>query len=179
MLGYAAADMVGLFTPAILHLEDELLTRGAALTLEYDRQISGFEVLIAEARDGISVSHDWTYVRKDGMHLPVNLTVTAIRNADGQIDGYLGIAKDISVERDIRSVLANARDQAEQASLAKSQFLANMSHEIRTPMNAVLGMLDLLRYTQLSALQREYADKSRSAASSLLGLLNDILDFHR
>lgn len=177
LLGYAAADMVGLFTPAILHLEDELLTRGAALTLEYDRQISGFEVLIAEARDGISVSHDWTYVRKDGMHLPVNLTVTAIRNADGQIDGYLGIAKDISVERDIRSVLANARDQAEQASLAKSQFLANMSHEIRTPMNAVLGMLDLLRYTQLSALQREYADKSRSAASSLLGLLNDILDF--
>lgn len=177
MLGYAAADLVGLSTPAILHLEDEVVRRGAALALRYDRQISGFEVFIAEARDGISVSHDWTYVRKDGTHLPVNLTVTSIRDADGQIDGYLGIAKDISVERDIRSVLANARDQAEQANLAKSQFLANMSHEIRTPMNAVLGMLDLLRYTPLSALQREYADKSRSAANSLLGLLNDILDF--
>ena len=177
MLGYAAADLVKLSTPAILHLDEEVVARGAALTLQYNQEVSGFDVFVVEARNGRSVSRDWTYVRKDGSHLPINLTVTTVLDADGKIEGYLGIAKDISLEREIRSGLAAARDQAEQANLAKSQFLANMSHEIRTPMNAVLGMLDLLRYTQLSALQRDYADKSRSAASSLLGLLNDILDF--
>ncbi len=177
MLGYSAAEVVMRCTPSALHLEEEVLARGAALSLHYGREVSGFEVFVIEASEGVSVSRDWTYVRRDGSRLPVNLTVTAIRDSDGIIEGYLGIAKDISIEREIRSVLASARDQAEQANVAKSQFLANMSHEIRTPMNAVLGMLDLLRYTPLSTLQREYADKSRSAASSLLGLLNDILDF--
>ncbi|MEJ7805393.1 MAG: response regulator [Telluria sp.] len=177
MLGYRAAEVVMQSTPYILHLEEEVSARGVALSCEYGREISGFEVFVIEAREGGSVSRDWTYVHKNGSHLPVNLTVTTIRDSEGIIDGYLGIAKDISVERDIRSVLATARDQAEQANVAKSQFLANMSHEIRTPMNAVLGMLELLRYTPLSTLQREYADKSRSAAGSLLGLLNDILDF--
>lgn len=177
MLGYRAADLVMQSTPYPLHLADEVNARGEALSLQYGRKISGFDVFVIEARDGGSVSRDWTYVRKDGSHLPVNLTITTIRDSEGIIDGYLGIAKDISVERDVRSVMATARDQAEEASLAKSQFLANMSHEIRTPMNAVLGMLELLRYTPLSTLQREYADKSWSAAGSLLGLLNDILDF--
>ena len=177
MLGYRAADLVLQSTPYLLHLEEEVNARGAALSIQYGREIAGFEVFTIEACDGGSVSHDWTYVRKDGSHLPVNLTVTTVRDSEGIIDGYLGIAKDITIEREIRDVLATARDQAEQANVAKSQFLANMSHEIRTPMNAVLGMLELLRYTPLSTLQREYADKSHSAAGSLLGLLNDILDF--
>ncbi|WP_083749034.1 response regulator [Pelomonas sp. KK5] len=75
--------------------------------------------------------------------------------------------------------LMHARQEAERASLAKSQFLANMSHEIRTPMNAVLGMLRLLQRTALSERQRDYVVKTESAARSLLGLLNDILDFSK
>ena len=75
--------------------------------------------------------------------------------------------------------LVKATESAEQASQAKSQFLANMSHEIRTPMNAILGMLALLRKTELSPRQADYADKTTGAARSLLGLLNDILDFSK
>ncbi len=75
--------------------------------------------------------------------------------------------------------LVSARDRAEAASNAKGQFLANMSHEIRTPMNAILGMLQLLGQTELARNQRDYVDKTHSAASSLLRILNDILDFSK
>jgi two-component system sensor histidine kinase/response regulator len=75
--------------------------------------------------------------------------------------------------------LVNATEAAEAASQAKSRFLANTSHEIRTPMNAVLGMLRLLRNTDMTPRQRDYADKAERAARALLALLNDILDFSK
>ncbi len=75
--------------------------------------------------------------------------------------------------------LIDATEAAQTASTSKSQFLANMSHEIRTPMNAILGMLMLLRKTELTPKQADYAAKSESAAQSLLGLLNDILDISK
>ena len=75
--------------------------------------------------------------------------------------------------------LALARDQALQASRAKSQFLANMSHEIRTPMNAVLGMANLLKKTSLLPKQHSMLGQLTESAKLLLGVLNDILDLSR
>ncbi|MBN8442167.1 MAG: CHASE domain-containing protein [Thauera sp.] len=75
--------------------------------------------------------------------------------------------------------LRKARVDAEAASEAKTAFVAHMSHEIRTPMNAVLGLLQLLQHTTLSARQRDYVQKVSSAAHALLSILNDILDFSK
>ena len=77
------------------------------------------------------------------------------------------------------SELEKARSAAEDANLAKSQFLANMSHELRTPMNAVLGMLELLRHTELSPTQRNYVSNAAGAADLLLKLLNSVLDLSK
>ncbi|MBL8836866.1 MAG: response regulator [Alphaproteobacteria bacterium] len=74
---------------------------------------------------------------------------------------------------------ANARDAADRANRSKSDFLANMSHEIRTPINGVLGNLDLLRDSALSAEQRRFADDARESGRILLHLVNDILDLSK
>ncbi len=77
------------------------------------------------------------------------------------------------------TALADARDRAEAANVAKSQFLANMSHEIRTPLNGVLGMAQVLARADLPAHAREKVEVIRSSGEMLLSLLNDVLDLSK
>ncbi|MBL1275759.1 MAG: response regulator [Ectothiorhodospiraceae bacterium] len=75
--------------------------------------------------------------------------------------------------------LARAYKISEEATKAKSTFLANMSHEIRTPMTGVLGMLDLLRETNLVSEQRYFTDTAYNSAEALLVVINDVLDLSK
>ncbi len=91
----------------------------------------------------------------------------------------LELMRDVTEQRKAAEALEEAKQAAEAANQAKSEFLANMSHEIRTPMNGVLGMAELLSFTQLTPDQQEYLDCIRSSGDSLLALINDILDLSK
>ncbi|MFL6696667.1 MAG: response regulator [Vitreoscilla sp.] len=75
--------------------------------------------------------------------------------------------------------LAAARDAANAGARAKESFLANMSHEIRTPMNAIVGLTQLLQQTSVDPTQRDYLGKIEDAATLLLHIVNDVLDFSK
>ncbi len=107
----------------------------------------------------------------------VNVEVTVKRLTFFSEELQVAIVRDLERRRDAEKELIAAREAALLASRLKSEFIANMTHEIRTPLNGVLGMLSLIRGTQLNGEQREYAEIAVSSGEALLQLLNDILDF--
>lgn len=100
-------------------------------------------------------------------------------NAEGQVTNMIGVNYDVTERVEYEHVLQQAKTAAETAVIAKNEFLASMSHEIRTPMNGVIGMLDLLKSSQLSDEQHHRVAIAQSSANSLLTLINDILDFSK
>jgi sigma-B regulation protein RsbU (phosphoserine phosphatase) len=96
MLGYSASEMVGVATPIRFHLGEEMAERSRDLSMQVGRQVEGFEIFVESARQGGFDSRGWTYVRKDGTRLDVELVVTAIGNDVDGVTGFLGIAVDVT-----------------------------------------------------------------------------------
>ena len=98
---------------------------------------------------------------------------------DGNVHGSIGIHWDITQIKEMEFELKEAKRRAEESSKAKAMFLANMSHEIRTPLNGIVGMAEQLAQSQLDADQRYFTDIMRSASSTLLSIINDVLDISK
>ena len=96
-----------------------------------------------------------------------------------QDGGFVVVMTDITKQREVTRLEAEARRQAEDANRAKSEFLANMSHEIRTPLNGVLGMVQVMRRGDLSSEQRRSLEVIGTAGHALLSVLNSILDLSK
>lgn len=114
LLGYAAVDVVGKATPALLHDPAEVVQRAEELSHELGTTIEpGFEVFVTKARRGEAESRVWTYVAKDGRRVPVLLAVTRMLADDGTVVGFLGVGKDVHerrrAEHDLRASEARHR----------------------------------------------------------------------
>lgn len=116
MLGYAASEVMNRITPADISDPDELIARAKALSVELGTPITpGFEALVFKASRGIEDIYELTYIRKDGSRFPAVVSVTALRDDQGGIIGYLLIGTDhtmrMQVEAERSALEQNLRDQ--------------------------------------------------------------------
>lgn len=115
--------------------------------------------------------------RKDGSFLPIEITKSSIKDINGDVLGSVYVFKDISLRRDFELKLREAKEKAEAANRVKNTFLANMTHELRTPLNSIIGMAELcLEHTKKSDVI-DNLHLIHSSGSSLLSLINSILDY--
>ena len=176
MLGYTAEEVINKVTPANLSDKPELFARAAALSIEFGTTITpGFEALVFKASRGIEDIYELTYCRKDGSRFPAVVSVTALRDAQAAIIGYLLIGTDNS-----------ARKQAEEA-LLRSEMLASagrmaasIAHEINNPLEAMMNTLYLVRSTpDLPDQARLYLDIADGELMRIAHITRQTLGFYR
>ncbi len=173
MLGYAATDPESPGTwETLLHPEDALSVK-RVLDAYLNHEIPFYQ-------------QEYRLRAKDGTFRWVFARGIAQWDSAGKLLRMVGAHSDITERKQAELALqsqaqelAEARDKAEAAALAKSSFLATMSHEIRTPLNGILGMTGILADTELTADQQDYLRTIRSSGSALLSIINDVLDFSK
>ncbi len=160
------------------YTQEELLGKPYLLVYppEAKEEVEQRAALISEKGE---LTFETVHMRKDGGVFPVLVDVRTVNDEEGKPAYRVINVQDISELKRAEEDIYAAKEQAEEASKAKSAFLANMSHEIRTPLNGVIGMLQLIKDTALDAEQTEWVAFALSSAMRLTHLLNDILDISR
>lgn len=125
------------------------------------------------------VSNELCYENKDGSKVYIEKQIIPLLNEKNELTGLLINASNITKQKQEQEILQKAKDEAEKATIIKSNFLANMSHEIRTPLNGMLGFIQLLKDTSLTEEQEEFINDAQKSSELLLDIINDILDFSK
>jgi two-component system, sensor histidine kinase and response regulator len=170
MLGYSSDEMVGKQSPAILHLGSEMFARGRQLTEELGKPVNGYDVFVEKARAGQHDEHEWTYVRKNGTTLTVNLVVTAAYGTNGAIVGFLGVAMDVTARAKAEQT---SRDQAMILDLANDTILVRDTEDRITYWNQ--GALRLYGWSKEEAVGRVSHSLFRTQFPQPLGEINEQL----
>jgi len=168
----ALGDMLVIMSP-----EGKILGTNATLMTAFGiadptgKTLEEAGIILEETECGIEV---YTGTGNDTRVWAWRQTAARQNGTDGLVIHAIG--RDVTAEREAKSVLFEAKAKAEQASAAKTRFLATVSHEIRTPLNGILGMTHLLGQTEITPEQASYLTTVRESGHSLLQLIEDLLD---
>jgi PAS domain S-box-containing protein len=164
LFGYTTDEAVGRNTNLLVPLERRTELAQRFRRLRQDRKGEQYETVC---------------LRKGGTPVDVAVTLAPILNDAGAVIAVAVTMQDITDRHHMEAELTKARDAAMEAVRIKSEFLANVSHEIRTPLNSIIGLAGLLLDTPLGPEQLEFVTDVRDSGDTLLGLVNNILDFSK
>ncbi|MCC5940014.1 MAG: PAS domain S-box protein [Balneolaceae bacterium] len=178
LLGYKSDEAIGVYTPVKFHLKKEIKKRVKELGEEVEK-FTDFEILTHFARKKKFDTSEYTFVRKDRSKLPVQLTITEIRNAEKELIGYLGIASDITElkrrEDELKMLLELNKDQNERL----LNFAHIVSHNLKGHAANFTMIMDLLKTEKNPEEIKQFIDMLLSASENLSDTvknLNDVVE---
>jgi PAS domain S-box-containing protein len=194
MLGYMAADVMNKITPADISDPHEVISRAQALSLELETPITpGFEALVFKASRGIEDIYELTYIRKDGSRFPAVVSVTALRDAQDAIIGYLLIGTDNTARKQAAEEIRKLNTELEQRVVERTAqlqtanneleaFSYSVSHDLRAPLRSLDGFSQALMEDCADKLDAEGLDnlqRIRKASQRMGHLIDDLLNLSR
>jgi signal transduction histidine kinase len=166
MLGYTAAEVMNKITPADISDPQEVIMRAGELSVELETPIlPGFEALVFKASRGIEDIYELTYIRKDGTRFPAVVSVTALRDAQDAIIGYLLIGTDNTARKLVEAEQRKLDQRLRDANEEMKRFTHIVSHDLRSPLVNIMGFaseLDVWRkqiFERLGALRAQVGAK--------------------
>lgn len=169
MLGYLKTELLGKERLEIFHDPDEMKERALQISQEHDDPVApGMDVFTRNPLNNGLEEREWTHIRKDGTRLTVLMSVVPRYNAQGDVIGFLSIARDITERKQVEKM--------------KNEFISTVSHELRTPLTSIRGSLGLI----VGNVAGNLPDKMRSLieiayknSGRLVRLINNILDIEK
>jgi len=175
MLGYTAAEVMNKITPADISDPQEVIARAEALSVELATPISpGFEALVFKASRGIEDIYELTYFRKDGSRFPAVVSVTALRDAQGSIIGYLLIGTDNTARKLVEIEKEKVDQRLREANEEIQRFAHIVSHDLRSPLVNIMGFASEIdawqkqMFQQLGSLRTQVGGEQNGAGDMAL-----------
>ena len=177
--GYTEDEMINKKTPLLLHDKNEIAQKRNEIFNESGIEIKNdFDVLVHRSMQNTHKEEIYSYIRKNGTSFPISLTITAIRNNEGKVTGFAGIAIDISERKKAEEKLLKALEKEMELNELKSRFVSMASHEFRTPLSTVLSSAYLIEKYNTAEDQpkrEKHLQRIISSVNMLTDILNDFL----
>lgn len=183
LLGYTQDDVVYKKTPIIFHSQKEIVDRCIELSSELGKEITSEYVFVEKVKTQGFESRKWKYIRKDGTSFPVQLVVTAIKNEQDEITGFINIAIDISELETTQQNLLHANTQLEKVmseltnrNKQLAEFAHITSHNLRAPVGNLVALWEMIKESDDEEENEMVFSKFGIVIKHLAGTLNDLID---
>lgn len=191
LLGYKREEVVNIENPIIFHDKEEIEKRAKYISKKFHKHMEGFDVFIAYSEIKGYENREWTYIKKDGTRITVDLYVSPILDENGIKIGYVGIGRDIyerlNFEKDLKNDIRVLHKKINEknkiiSNLTKEMRIItyNLSHSVKTPLHGISQISEWIREDYANYLNndaKELLDLLGKRVEKLNGLINNLLEY--